>query len=98
MPEEILIQHGAVSEECARAMAEGVRADSNADYGVATTGIAGPGGGTEEKPVGLVYIAVADANSTFVLKQYWPGNREQFKQRVSQMALGLLRKKILGME
>lgn len=98
VPAEIIEQHGAVSEECARAMAEGVRADSKADYGIATTGIAGPGGGTEEKPVGLVFIAIADANGTFVLRQYWPGNREQFKQRVSQMALGLLRKRILGME
>ncbi|MHB8996481.1 MAG: competence/damage-inducible protein A [Armatimonadota bacterium] len=98
VPEEVLIEHGAVSEECARAMAEGVRADSGAEYGLATTGIAGPGGGTEEKPVGLVYIAVADARGAFVLRQLWPGNREQFKQRVSQMALGLLRKRILGME
>lgn len=98
VPAEIIEQHGAVSEECARAMAEGVRADSGADYGLSTTGIAGPGGGTDEKPVGLVYIAVSDANGTFVLRQYWPGNREQFKQRVSQMALGLLRKRILGME
>lgn len=98
VPAEIIEQHGAVSEECARAMAEGVRTDSGADYGIATTGIAGPGGGTDEKPVGLVYIAVADANGTFVLRQYWPGNRDQFKQRVSQMALGLLRKRLLGME
>ena len=98
VPPEIIAQHGAVSEECARAMAEGVRANSDADYAIATTGIAGPGGGTDEKPVGLVFIAVVDAEGTLVLRQYWPGNREQFKQRVSQMALSLLRRRILGME
>lgn len=98
VPPEIIAQHGAVSEECARAMAEGVRADSGTDYALSTTGIAGPGGGTDEKPVGLVYIGVADANGTAVQRYYWPSNREQFKQRVSQMALGLLRKRILGME
>lgn len=98
VPEEIIAQHGAVSEECARAMAEGVRADSQADYALATTGIAGPGGGTEEKPVGLVFIAVAEADGTQVLRQFWPGNREQFKQRVAQLALSLLRRRILGME
>lgn len=97
VPAGLLAQYGAVSEECARAMAEGVRADSDADYAIATTGIAGPGGGTDEKPVGLVFIAIARRDGeTTVLSQFWPGNREQFKQRVAQMALGLLRKTILG--
>jgi nicotinamide-nucleotide amidase len=98
VPEELLQRFGAVSEECARAMAENVRADSQADYGIATTGIAGPGGGTAEKPVGLVYMAVADANGTVCQSQNWPGTREQFKARTSQMALSLLRKRILGIE
>lgn len=97
VPAEILGRHGAVSEECARAMALGVRAAARADYGLATTGIAGPGGGTEDKPVGLVYIAVADAAGCSVVRLLWPSTREQFKQRVSQMALGLLRKRILGL-
>jgi nicotinamide-nucleotide amidase len=94
--QEILDTEGAVSEACARAMAEGVRGINGADFGVATTGIAGPDGGTETKPVGLVYIAVADANGTVCIEQNWPGTRDQFKQRVSQMALNLLRKRILG--
>ena len=98
VPAEIIAQHGAVSEECARAMAEGVRRVAGADYGLATTGIAGPTGGTDEKPVGLVYMALADERGTVVQKQFWPGTREQFKQRVSQMVLGMLRKRILGVE
>lgn len=96
--EEIIATYGAVSEECAAAMAQGVRWVAGANYGLATTGIAGPGGGTEAKPVGLVYIALTDGEATSVLKQFWPGTREQFKQRVSQMALGLLRQRILGIK
>lgn len=98
VPAEVIEAHGAVSEEAARAMAEGVRRVAGADYGLATTGIAGPGGGTEDKPVGLVYMALADAAGTIVVKQFWPGTREQFKQRVSQMSLGMLRNRILGVE
>ncbi|MCE5238876.1 competence/damage-inducible protein A [bacterium] len=98
VPAEIIAEHGAVSEECARAMAEGVRRVAGADYGLATTGIAGPTGGTDDKPVGLVYMALADERGTIVQKQFWPGTREQFKQRVSQMVLGMLRKRILGVE
>jgi nicotinamide-nucleotide amidase len=98
VPAEVIAAHGAVSDECARAMAEGVRRVAGADYGLATTGIAGPTGGTDEKPVGLVYMALADAAGTIVNRQYWPGTREQFKQRVAQMTLGMLRKRILGIE
>jgi nicotinamide-nucleotide amidase len=96
VPQETLEAHGAVSRECALAMAEGVRRLTGADFAVSTTGIAGPGGGTPEKPVGLVYVAVADANGADCIQQFWPSTREQFKQRVSQMALNLLRKRILG--
>lgn len=98
VPAATLAEHGAVSEETAVAMAVGVRALMGADYAVATTGIAGPGGGTDDKPVGLVYIAVADAEGTVSLRQNWPGTREQFKARVSQYALNLLRKRVLGIE
>jgi nicotinamide-nucleotide amidase len=93
---ELLQAHGAVSELCAAAMADGVRSALGADYSLATTGIAGPAGGTDEKPVGLVYIAVADQRGTMVAEHNWPGTREQFKQRVSQMAFNMLRKRILG--
>lgn len=94
--ESTLREHGAVSEACAREMAQGVRKLSGTTYGLATTGIAGPGGGTPEKPVGLVYVAVADDNGTVVIEQTWPSTREQFKARVSEMALALLRKRLLG--
>ncbi len=92
---EILSTYGAVSSQCAEAMAEGARAAFGADFALATTGIAGPGGGSEEKPVGLVYLAVADQRGVEVQEQNWPGTREQFKRRVSQMALSSLRKRIL---
>ena len=68
VPEEILSLHGAVSPETARAMADGIRRVSGADIGVATTGIAGPGGGTPEKPVGLVYTAISTVNGTDVTR------------------------------
>lgn len=96
VPEGILREHGAVSESCARAMAEGVRNRAGTDYAIATTGVAGPGGGTPEKPVGLVYIAVAGPDGTVCVSQMWPGTRDMFKQRVSQMALSLLRRQLLG--
>ncbi len=68
VPEEILAAYGAVSPETARAMAEGIRRVSGADIGVATTGIAGPGGGTPEKPVGLVYTAISTCQGTRVTR------------------------------
>ena len=95
VPAGVIEEHGAVSEECARAMACGVRERAGASFGLATTGIAGPGGGSPEKPVGLVYMAASDANGAMCEEQNWPGTREQFKQRVAQMALSVLRKQIL---
>jgi len=96
VPTEIIQQHGAVSEECAQAMAEGARKGSGADYALAVTGIAGPDGGTPQKPVGRIYIAVADEQETICQQFDWPGTRSQFKQRTSQMALNMLRKRVLG--
>ena len=98
VPAGIIREDGSVSEECARAMAEGARARSGADFALAVTGIAGPGGGTPEKPVGLVYIAVADVSGTVCEKHFWPGTRDQFKQRVSQLALDLLRRRLISIE
>ncbi len=96
VPAEVIQQHGAVSEECAQAMAEGARQGSGADYALAVTGVAGPDGGTSQKPVGRVYIAVADEQGTICQQFDWPGTRSQFKQRTSQMALNMLRKRVLG--
>jgi len=97
VPEALIAAHGAVSEEVARAMAEGCRERAGTDYAIAVTGIAGPAGGTPEKPVGLVYIAVADRAGVEVVRQTWPGTRSQFKTRVSQTALNMARKRVLGL-
>lgn len=94
--EAIIPAHGAVSEECARAMAEGARARAGTNLALAVTGIAGPGGGSPEKPVGLVYIALADDSGTSVEKHLCPGTRLQFKRRVSTLALDLLRRRLLS--
>lgn len=88
-------KHGAVSEEVARAMAEGARKRAGSTYALATTGIAGPSGGTEEKPVGTVYVALADENETKVRKLFFPSDRETFKQLVAQVAFEMLRRKLL---
>jgi nicotinamide-nucleotide amidase len=90
--QETLAAHGAVSEAVAREMAEGARQRSGADYALAVTGIAGPGGGTVEKPVGTVFIALASAKRTVVLNPMNPYDRETFKLVTSQQALELLRR------
>ncbi|MCI0616002.1 CinA family protein, partial [bacterium] len=76
--------------ECAKAMAEGVRRVSGTTYGVATTGIAGPTGGSEEKPVGLVWVGVATPSRVFAQKALFAKDRFVNKERFSQMALNLL--------
>ncbi len=92
---KLIEKHGAVSEPVARAMAEGARSRSASTYGVATTGIAGPNGGSDEKPVGTVYIALASADSKTVAKKFFfPTDRETFKQLAAVTALDLLRRKI----
>ena len=96
---KLLEKHGAVSDPVARAMAEGARSRSASTYGVATTGIAGPNGGSDEKPVGTVYIALASADSKTVAKKFFfPTDRETFKQLAAQTALNLLRRKIIARE
>jgi nicotinamide-nucleotide amidase len=87
----LLEKHGAVSEEVALAMAEGARKNSGADIAAAVTGIAGPTGGTHDKPVGTVWLAVSTAKSTVSTHAFYPRGRESFKQLVSQKALDLIR-------
>jgi len=82
-----LDQHGAVSAATAQEMAEGVRCSLGADYGLAVTGIAGPSGGSAEKPVGLVYIAVASGAGVCVTRNQFDGNREAVKQQTADAAL-----------
>ena len=90
----ILEAHGAVSEPVAREMAEGIRRETGADYALAVTGIAGPGGGTPEKPLGTVFLALARSETTVVLKQQNACDRETFKQVTAQQALDLLRRTV----
>lgn len=92
---ETLQEHGAVSEKTAREMADGARRIAKTDYAVSVTGIAGPTGGTSEKPVGTVFIGLADAQSTTTRRCFHPGEREAFKRKVSQQALDMLRRRLL---
>jgi len=90
VPKAELATYGAVSEQVARHMAEGARSRFGADYGIGVTGIAGPQGGTPEKPVGLVYIAVAAPEATAVLRNDFRGTRIAIKEQTAQRALKML--------
>ncbi len=92
---ELIESFGAVSPEVAEAMAMGVKKKSSADYGLAVTGIAGPAGGSEKKPAGLVYISLAGKNDVTVSKNIFSGNRKRIKFYSSQAALDLLRRQII---
>jgi len=87
---ETLEKHGAVSEAIAREMAEGARRAAQTDYAISVTGIAGPGGGTPEKPVGTVFIALASPKETRAWRRFNPGERLAFKQATSDQALAEL--------
>src|SRR5262249_50698615 len=91
----LIEEHGAVSEQVARALAEQARACASSDYALATTGVAGPSGGSSEKPVGTVHIALATPDETIPKKFFFPTDRETFKQIATQAALELLRTKLL---
>jgi nicotinamide-nucleotide amidase len=91
----LLLEHGAVSAEVAEAMAEGIRERAGTDFGLAITGIAGPGGGTEEKPVGTVFIAISSEAGTEHRKLKLPGDRHLIRWRSSQAALELLRRRLI---
>ena len=91
-----LRRHGAVSEQTALEMARGVRQMLGADIGLAVTGIAGPEGGTPEKPVGLVFVALAAPEGDWVERYIWDGDRWQNKARSAEAALDLLRRYLEG--
>jgi nicotinamide-nucleotide amidase len=93
---ESLEEHGAVSEPVAREMAEGARQQTGADYAISVTGIAGPSGGTPNKPVGTVFVGLAGNFETMVAQYLNPFDRETFKQVTSDQALEMLRRQILG--
>ena len=96
VPEEIIAKYGAVSSECVAAMAEGVRTLTGSDYSVATSGIAGPGGGSEEKPVGLVWIGVSSEKGTETFKMVFRNDRKRNIERFASSALNKLREKLVN--
>ncbi|MDQ3910833.1 MAG: competence/damage-inducible protein A [Actinomycetota bacterium] len=99
VPHGMLMRHGAVSEPVAGAMAEGTREVAGADYGLSITGVAGPDGGTEEKPVGLVFVGLSDTQGTEVERldlSAWRRSREAIRERSANRALDVLRRRILG--
>jgi nicotinamide-nucleotide amidase len=95
VPKALLAAHGAVSREVATALAEGIRKRCHADWGLAVTGVAGPSGGSEEKPVGLVFHALSSGESTEVVERKFPGDRERIRWWASQQALDMVRRKLM---
>ena len=94
--EKIIAEHGAVSSECVAAMAEGVRKLTGSDFSIATSGIAGPGGGSDAKPVGLVWIGVSSQKSTETFSMVFKGDRKRNIERFAANALNILRKKLVN--
>jgi len=95
VPQPTLDKFGAVSEETALEMVKGVRQAGGTDLAVAVTGIAGPGGGTPDKPVGLVYIGFAEHDTTWVQSHLFAGDREVIRWQTANAALNILRKHLL---
>ena len=98
VPAALLEEHGAVSEPVVRAMAEGVRERFDADFGLATTGISGPGGGSPGKPVGLVHVALARTDETSAAHFVFPLDRQRHRLLTAQVALDWVRRALLGAE
>jgi len=96
VPRSVLAERGAVSGETARAMAEGVRERTGADYGLAVTGIAGPGGGTAAKPVGLTFLALAYDAGAHMEERLFSGGRSRIKTASALAALELLKRHLEG--
>jgi nicotinamide-nucleotide amidase len=93
---ELIERHGAVSSQVAAAMAKGIRDAAKADLGLAVTGIAGPGGGSEQKPVGLVWVGLASAAGVKTAEHRFLGDREHIRMKAAQMALDMVRKYLIG--
>jgi nicotinamide-nucleotide amidase len=95
VPAELIAAHGAVSSQVAVALAEGIRKRCGATLGLGVTGVAGPNGGTSEKPVGLVFHALASEQGTEVMERKFPGDRERVRRFASQHALDMVRRKLM---
>jgi len=94
VPAELMAKYGAVSGEVATALAEGIRLRCHASLGVGISGVAGPTGGTDQKPVGLVYHALASDTGAQVIERKYPGDRQRIRWFASQMALDMVRRKL----
>ncbi|HUA15427.1 MAG TPA: competence/damage-inducible protein A [Verrucomicrobiae bacterium] len=95
VPADMIDRHGAVSREVAAALAEGIRYRCESTLGVGITGVAGPAGGTPEKPVGLVFLALAGDTGTEVVQRNFPGDRKRIRRFASTMALDMIRKELM---
>ena len=95
VPAELIEKHGAVSREVAAALAEGIRKSSSATLGLGITGVAGPTGGTDAKPVGLVFHALASDGGTEVVERTFAGDRKRIRRFASQQALDMVRRKLM---
>jgi nicotinamide-nucleotide amidase len=96
VPKDLINTHGAVSEECVRAMAEGALKKFGTSFALSITGVAGPGGGTKEKPVGTVWIALAESDNSILAKLYtFAGDRSIIRERSTDSALEMLRRRLL---
>ena len=95
VPEEVILAHGAVSEPTARLMAEGIKKVAGTTLGLSTTGVAGPAGGSPEKPVGTVFISLTDGKETVTKEYHFPGDRQQIKLMTSEVALNRIRQYLL---
>jgi nicotinamide-nucleotide amidase len=95
VPKALIDKHGAVSREVAQALAEGIRKRCLSSYGVGITGVAGPTGGTEQKPVGLLYVALAGEEGTQVVERNFPGDRARIRQFATEQALEMIRRALL---
>jgi nicotinamide-nucleotide amidase len=95
VPAKLIAEHGAVSAEVAKSLAQGIRLRTGATLGLGVTGIAGPSGGSEEKPVGLVYIALSEAQKNEAIEKNFRGDRDRIRQYASQQALDLIRRRLM---
>ncbi len=95
VPAALIAEHGAVSAEVAKALAEGIRARTGATVGLGITGIAGPTGATESKPVGLVHIAVCDPQGADALERTFRGDRQRIREWAAQQALDMVRRRLM---
>ena len=95
VPEELIEEYGAVSHEVSEALAKGIRRRTGATFGVGITGIAGPGGATDTKPVGLVYLSITDGTHTEVLERRFTGDRDRIRLWASHQALDMIRRRLM---